>query len=148
MVDAPKSPEDEAEWYASTYAHFLTEIKLLSEEADAQCALKKYDNVAWELKHFILSSADAVLNLPGGQLSEIQRSSIRQFVAEVTAIPDDVVNVTNSVENHRRAMRDPHWQPIRTRAAELLRQLESETKRVDAILWPPDNVSPTPKRGV
>ena len=140
MADTPKSPDDEEEWYASTYTHFLRVIKLLAEEPEVQCALGQYYNVAWELKDDTLNLSELVLSLPGGSLSEKQRISIAQLVTEVSALPNEAVNVTNTIENHRRAMRDPHWQSIRVLAMELVRQLESETKRVDAILWPTDNV--------
>ncbi len=139
-LDGRMPTDEEAEWYASTYVHFLTDVRFLNEEAEVQCVLKQYDNVAWELKDFFLRLAHLVLNLPGGNLSEEQRSAIVRLVNDVSAIPSQVVNVPNTRENHKIAMRDPHWRPVRARAAELLRQLESETKRVDAVLWPNGNV--------
>jgi hypothetical protein len=57
----------------------------------------------------------------------------------VASIPDDVVNIarSNLRDEHLRTMSDPCWVPLRAQAKDLISLLDSETQRINAVLWPP-----------
>jgi hypothetical protein len=117
----------------------LSGLTLLSKEPEEQCEEKQYDNVAWELKHFFVRSAEGVLNSPGGNLSDHQKFRLREMEDNVASIPDDVVNIarSNLRDEHLRTMSDPCWVPLRAQAKDLISLLDSETQRINAVLWPP-----------
>jgi len=139
MNNPEQSDEPEGKDYANAYAHFFTALKTLVEDAKVQCVIKQYDNVGWELKHFTIGLAEAILKIPGGRLSVEQREGVLQLLADLIAVPDDVVNVGNTKEGHRRAMSDSAWLPVRAQAKTLMLLLDSETERIDAILWPSED---------
>lgn len=112
----------------------MRELKILAEAAEKQCEMKHFDNVAWEIKNFFIRSAEAVSNLPGGNLSKGQRDDIIQLSTDVTAIPDSVTNVPNLRAEHMRAMDNACWNPVRLQAKALINLLESETRRTNKIL--------------
>jgi hypothetical protein len=126
--------DSEQEIYANTFFYFMRELKILAEDAEKQCEMKQYDNVAWEIKNFFIRSAEAVLNLPGGNLSKDQRDDVIQLLADVTAIPDSVVNVPNLRAEHIGAMNNPCWNPVRAQAKALINLLVAETRRTNKIL--------------
>jgi hypothetical protein len=130
------STEDEV--YANAFFFFLQDLSLMSKTPSEQCEEKQYDNVAWEIKNFFIRSAEGVLNTPGGQLSDHQTSSVRELVHNVSSIPDHVINMarSNLREEHRRAMSDPCWIPLRLQAKDLIFLLDFETQRIHSILWP------------
>lgn len=124
------------EIYASTFFHFMEDLNKLAKNADEQCKANQYDNVAWEIKNFFMSSAEAILKMPESNLSDQQRDGVKSLLFNVSSIPDAVINlaVSNSRDEHFRAMSSPCWEPIRQEAKKLISLLDSEVKRTDFIL--------------
>ncbi|MDE2239112.1 MAG: hypothetical protein KGJ73_04190 [Rhodospirillales bacterium] len=126
-------PADE-DSYVNNYHYFHKVLLVLAEDAEEQCKLLGYFNVAWEIKDDALSNGQAVLNTVDAQLSEQQKDRIKRLLENVADIPGAVVNVPNTREAHLRAMNDPCWVPIRAQAKQLIAILSGETDRVDAVL--------------
>ena len=122
--------------YANAYFYFLKALKTVSEDAERQCEVMDYFNVAWELRDEAVGWANAILTLRGGGLSTEQRDAIVRFAAGLRALPSDVINVDNAREEHLRAMNSSSWTSIRLEARNLKKMLEAETQRVNSILWP------------
>ena len=127
--------------YANAFFYFLKTLETLSEDAARQCEVMDYFNVAWELRDDATKDANVVLTLPGGRLSTEQREAIGHLLAALRALPESVVNVDNTKEEHLRAMSSPSWAAVRTEAKILRKTLESETQRTRSILWPKSNGS-------
>jgi hypothetical protein len=125
------SREDE---YANAYFYFIKSLKILAEDANAQCEAMDYFNVAWELKEDTSRGAAAVLNLCSSHISREQREAILRILEELASLPKDVLNVANVRMEHIRTMQHPAWKLIRAHAKDLLCLLGPETKRVEAIL--------------
>lgn len=102
--------------YANAYFHFLKALETLSEDADRQCEVMGYFNVAWELRDEAVDGANAILTLPGGGLSTEQREAITRLTACLRALPSKVVNVDNVKEEHLCAMNSSSWASIRLEA--------------------------------
>jgi hypothetical protein len=134
MNEAEKKGVEDEDAYANAYLHFHKVLTVLSEDAEVQCQIVGYFNVAWEIKDDALSNGHAVLNTVDAQLSEQQKARISQLLENVADIPDTVVNVPNLREAHLRAMSDPCWIPIRAQAKQLIAVLSTETDRVNAVL--------------
>jgi hypothetical protein len=130
---------DTDEIYANNFFSFMRNLKWLSEEAEKQCEMNKYDNVAWELKNFFIGASEGILNIPGSNLSDYQKDIVRRLMTDVAAVPDAVINiaVSNSRQEHLRAMSNSCWIPLRKQAKELISLLDAEIKRTNFILWPP-----------
>ena len=136
-MDSPDESDDAGEKnYENCFFHFVGDLKILAEDADIQCLMKRYDNVAWEIKEFSLSSAMALSTLYPMRLTHKQFNELRQIIMSLRGIPNEIVNVRNEKEEHLRVMKDDCWSAIRVRANQLLEELRSEIERVDAILWP------------
>lgn len=133
MFEYNNEEMSDEEAYANAYTHFLSVLKLLAEDAEAQCKTMGYFNVAWELKDDALRDTQAVLNLSAESLSQEQRDGLINLLAVLNAIPDAVVNVANIKEEHIRTMSHPCWTPLRTYAVELMRLFDSETQRINAF---------------
>ena len=127
-------PVDE-EAYANNYYYFQRSLKILSQDAEAQCQAMDHFNVAWELRDEATNNGRAVLATVGAQLSDLEKDQIRRLVENVADVPDAVVNVPNSREAHIRAMSDPHWIPLRAQAKELIALMSAESERVHAVLY-------------
>jgi hypothetical protein len=110
------SREDE---YANAYFYFIKSLKILAEDANAQCEAMDYFNV---------------LNLCSSHISREQREAILRILEELASLPKDVLNVANVRMEHIRTMQHPAWKLIRAHAKDLLCLLGPETKRVEAIL--------------
>lgn len=130
----PVDFEDKEDIYANTLYGFFRDLTTLAAEAEEQCRIELYYNVAWEIRYFFTGSVgavirgDAVLGLPGMELSDEQREALSALCAAVEAIPDAVVNVPNLKENHLNAMRNPCWVPIRIKAREIMSLLEPQRR--------------------
>ncbi len=135
MKETEQNNFEEGELYANYLGHFYTNLEVLSEDAEKQCEIMDYFNVAWELRDDATRGASAVLNLAGDQLSEEQRASIQRLLVDVTAVPDSVVNVPmgSAKEEHLRAMKNSVWDQVRLDAKELISLLGPEIKRVKAV---------------
>jgi hypothetical protein len=127
--------------YANAFFYFLKTLETLSENASRQCEVMDNFNVAWELREDAIGDANVVLALPGGRLSSEQREAIGRLLATLRALPESVVNVDNTKEEHLRAMSSPSWASVRTEAKNLRKILEPETQRTRSILWPMSNGS-------
>lgn len=136
--DSSDQEETTTEIYASSFFHFMEDLKKLTLSAQEQCEADQFDNVAWEIKNFFIRSAEGILNISGGNLSDRQKHNIQELVSSVSAIPDSVINMaaSNSREEHLRAMSQPCWIPIREQARGLVALLEPEIARTHSILWP------------
>lgn len=134
MVDSDGSKLSDEEVYANAYFYFVKALSVLAEDAESQCKKMGYFNVAWELREDVSRGARAILDHPNRNLSEEQREAIRQLLADLANIPDNVFRAANSKDQHIRAMSQPCWIPVRTRSKELILLLSSETKRVNNIL--------------
>jgi hypothetical protein len=122
--------------YANAYFYFLKALQTLTEDAERQCEVMDYFNVAWELRDEAVGWANAILTLPGGGLSAEQREAVTRLAADLRALPSNVVNVDNVKEEHRRAMNSSSWTAIRLESRNLKKMLEAETQRANSILWP------------
>jgi hypothetical protein len=129
-------PENEEYVYANGYHYFLKALDNLCRDADAQCEVMGYFNVAWELRDDARSSGKAVLALASGRLSGGQKGAVSHLLASLDALPDSVVDVDNVKDEHLRAMRSPFWASVREEARHLRVSLEQETARVKLIVWP------------
>lgn len=136
--DSRNQEETTTEIYASSFFHFMEDLKKLTLSAQEQCEANQFDNVAWEIKNFFIRSAEGILNISGSNLSDRQKHSIQELVSSVSAIPDSVINMaaSNSREEHLRAMSQPCWISIREQARGLVALLEPEIARTHSILWP------------
>ena len=132
MKETEQNNFQEGEAYANALGHFYSLLEVLAEDAEKQCEIM-YFNVAWELRYDATGQASAVLNLAGDHLSEEQRAGIQRLLADVTAVPDSVVNVPNVKEEHLRAMKNPVWDQVRLDAKELISLFGSELERVKAV---------------
>jgi len=121
--------------YANNYHYFQRSLAILSQDADEQCLAMDNFNVAGEIKDEVISNGYAVLNTMSTQLSEQQRIQIKQLLENASGIPEYVVNVPNTKEDHLKAMTDPHWAPLRAQAKQLIAILRAETDRVRAVLY-------------
>src|SRR6185312_9979924 len=110
--------DEGTELYANSFFHFMRDLNKLTLNAPEQCEANQFDNVAWEIKNFFIRSAEGILNIPGGDLSDQQKEGIRELLNSVSSIPDSVINLaaTNSRDEHLRAMRQPCWIPVREQA--------------------------------
>lgn len=144
MSDPNKQNQSPEEEYANAYFYFLKTLETLSESAVRQCEIMDYFNVPWELRDDANKRANAILNLPGGRLSNEQRNKIQHFLAALGALPDSVVDIDNTKEENLRAMNSPFWSSLRVEAQKLTKLLQPETERTNAILWP--TVSDQPSR--
>jgi hypothetical protein len=136
-MPSPSEKNPDADYdYANAYFYFLKTLETLSEDALRQCEVMGHFNVAWELRDDAIGGANAVLGLPGGRLSTEQREAVGHFLAALKAVPESVVNVDNTKEEHLRAMSSPFWASVRTEAKSLQKLLEPETQRTRSILWP------------
>lgn len=131
----PVSEEiSEQEAFANGFFYLVKAIKMLAEDADAQCKHMKNYNVAWELKDDISRSA-GVLKLPGArELSQAEVDGIAAMVAALKELPASLLVAATTEAANKKAMNDPRWIPLRARAAELLRLLAATTKRVEVFL--------------
>jgi hypothetical protein len=127
--------------YAEAFSYFMKTLETLSEDASRQCEVMGNFNVAWKLRDDATKDANAVLTMPGGRLSTEQREALGRLLATLRALPENVVNVDNTKEEHLRAMSSPSWASVRNEARGLQKTLESETQRTRSILWPMSNGS-------
>jgi len=112
----------EKEGFELSYQVFLKTLRLVSKDAESQCEIMDYYNVAGELKDE-LSAGMYLLNLPGGDLSDEKKYAIEQLINELKKIPSSVISEATTIESNLAAMQHPSWEPIRKHAAILLRTL-------------------------
>ena len=135
MNETEQNDFEEGEAYANALYYFYDDLKVLAEDAEKQCEVMDNFNVAWELRDDATRDASAVLNLAGEQISAEQRAGIERLLADVAAVPDNVVNVPmgSAKEEHLRAMNNPAWDQVRLDAKELISLLGPELKRVKDV---------------
>jgi len=122
------SPDEQ---FANAYCHFVEALKVLAEDADAQCVLMGNYNVAWEIKHDV-SAGFWLLNLPS-ELTQRERDGIAGIVTALDQIPPPVLEGDTTAAGNQRAMHHPCWVPLRARAAALLTLLSGATSRNEAF---------------
>jgi hypothetical protein len=112
------------------YSGFLSVLRLLSKDPEQQCKSMGDFRVARGIKIDGCGLMEPVLGLAGRDLSEEQRSKIREIIDGMEAIPDEVATAEDrGKEANIRAMNHPCWSPIRVHARQLLNLLEDETGR-------------------
>ena len=136
MSETHDSPAiSERESFENGYYYFVQAVDTLSLSADAQCermAGCPY-NVAWDLMHD-LRAGDYLLRSPSSsRLSHAQRQATEALLAHLNSVPPELFVGEGRVRNLE-VMSHPFWQPLRLRAAQLLRELESATEECRRFL--------------
>jgi hypothetical protein len=124
----------EAEDYANAFFYFFGILTIAARNAEEQCELKQYDNVAWEIREDFVRWAGMVLTLPGSSLSKEQREDISRLKTEVESIPKAAINTNNSRSEHIRAMKHPSWDSVRSKANRLISTLQFERDWANHVL--------------
>lgn len=77
---------DDQEVFEQSYWNFITALDLMAKDAETQCEVMDYYNVACELKDDI-AVGYYMLEIASGKLSDVQQNAIRNFLTEVEKIP-------------------------------------------------------------
>lgn len=120
------------EVFEQSYWNFFDALELMAEEAETQCKIMNYYNVAWELKDDIIIGY-CLLKIASGKLSDVQQSAIRKFLVEVEKLPGHLFIATTTERDNLNAMSHSSWVPIRKHAVNLIQILEPATKRNKAF---------------
>ncbi|AQS85299.1 MAG: hypothetical protein ABF876_00805 [Acetobacter aceti] len=120
--------------YANRYLLFVYCLDTLAQDAIEQCRILQYYNVAWELKNDSLIDGYNTLSTGEKYLTSDQKYLIKTLLQNIENIPDEIINATNTRENHLKTMNDPVWTPLRFEARKLLDILAMETQRVHRLL--------------
>lgn len=111
------------EQFEQAYFSFAKALRVASENADKQCEIMGFHNVAWEIRDDV-NSGLYMLNVSDGFLSDALQHSIREFVAAVNNLPDYIFCEAISKKQNLETMRDPCWEAIRTQAHCLIKALQ------------------------
>lgn len=125
---------DEEDSYANRYLHFTSSLDTLIQDAIEQCRRQQYYNVAWDLKDDVISNGYDTPSTGEKYLTLYQKCCIKMLLQNIENIPDEIINATNTRENHLKTMNDPVWTPLRFEARKLLDILAMETQRVHRLL--------------
>ena len=117
------------ETYATSYYYFFQALELLAQDAETQCKRLDYFNVGWEIADDIVRGAEMLTGLPGGGLTEEQKAAIVALAEAADTMPKSVILCDNTHDSQLRGMQHPAWDPLRLKAAALIRMLEPETLR-------------------
>lgn len=123
----------EKDAFANGLFYFVKALKILAADADEQCQRMGNYNVAWELKDDVSAGA-YLLNLPDAPLTQGEKDGIVAIVAALKELPASLLASATTEEANRTIMSDPHWIPLRARAAELLKLLAETTARNEKFL--------------
>jgi hypothetical protein len=125
----------ERESFENGYYYFVQAIDTLSLPADAQ--LQRMGNcpynLAWELVYDVRAGEYLLRSPSSSRLSHAQRQAIEALLTELTGVPSELFVGGGRVRNLE-VMSHPFWQPLRLRAAHLLRELEPATKECRRFL--------------
>lgn len=119
MAEETGSLTDE-EKYETTYHYFVKALRVMAADARTQCKLMGNINVAWELQHDVTDGGTALLNLPVGNLTELQKEYVRKFIAQVNNLPKAILVAASSAIANEKAMNDPSWAQLREDASRLI----------------------------
>jgi hypothetical protein len=120
-MSEPDTISDE-EAYALSYRVFWEAVSMLALDADGQCEAMGNYNVAWELKDDV-SAGTYLFNSPVCPLSPLQREGINELISALASIPSEVLAQATSAASNKKAMGHACWEPIRVKAAQVLRAL-------------------------
>jgi hypothetical protein len=115
--------------FQNHYWHFVLKLQMLEKDCVTQCYIGDHFNVAGELHDELLLYAAWVLDYRESGLNPEQRKLINKLVADVEAIPENVLSGARTEIGSRQDMSHSCWVPLREQAATLLRILEPLTKR-------------------
>ena len=120
-MSEPETISDE-EAYALSYRVFWEAVSTLALDADEQCEAMGNYNVAWELADDVSAGA-YLFNSPLCSLTALQREGIQELISALASIPSEVLVQATSAASNKRAMGHACWEPIRAKAAQVLRAL-------------------------
>ena len=112
--------------FEQSYSNFFNALELMAEDAETQCKIMDYYNVACELKDDIAIGI-YLLKIAPGKLSDIQIKAIKNFLAEVETLPEYLFNGTTIDVDSLSNMRQPCWTHIREQAVKLIQILKPAT---------------------
>jgi hypothetical protein len=114
------------EQFEQAYWSFAQALKVASENADTQCEIMGFHNVAWEIRNDV-NSGLYMLEVSNGFLSNAEQNCIREFIAAANTLPDYIFSEAISKNQNLEAMRNRCWEPIRTEAHNLIKVLRKVT---------------------
>jgi hypothetical protein len=124
----------EREAFENGYFYFVAALETLALPADAQCQRMGDCNVAWELKRDV-GAAEYLLQSPSSaRLSDAQRRAVEALLAKLARVPVDQLPSGRGRKPNLEAMTHESWAPLRSMAAEALRQLEPVTEECKRFL--------------
>lgn len=127
-MNANQSNDSNREAFEQSYRNFIGALEILAKGPEEQCAIMGFYNVAWELRDDILVGK-FLLAISHRYLSTSQQSAIANLLAQVEALPETMFcEVTSEIENLN-SMRVALWEPLRSKANELLMILQSATTK-------------------
>jgi len=114
----PPLQEDDAFHHSVHY--YLSALEILAASADEQCDLMGNHNVAWELK----DDASAGKYLVGrGHLTSEQEVWVQALSDALDSVNAEALPAGSDKEANLVAMNHPGWEPLRSLAREVIRQL-------------------------
>lgn len=125
------------EQFEQSYWSFAQALKVASKDAEAQCEIMGFHNVAWEIRND-LKSGLYMLEVSNGFLSDPERHCIGELIAAVNTLPEHIFGEAVLKNQNLEAMRNPYWDPIRTQARRLIKVLE-EVTRSNQSYWRSEN---------
>ncbi|WP_457417712.1 hypothetical protein [Roseateles sp. P5_E7] len=116
--------DDEA--YEGAYRVFWQAVEMLSLAVVEQCNAMGNYNVAWELKDDVSAGAFVVTSSVC-PLNATQRHSIDELINDLQGVPPELLVQATSAKANQSAMGHACWEPIRAKAAKVLRGLPAPT---------------------
>lgn len=117
---------NDQEAFEQSYWNFVTALELMAKDAETQCEIMDYYNVACEPKDDI-SIGYYMLKIASGKLPDNQQNAIHHFLTEVEKLPGHLFNGTTIDMDSLKNMRHPCWTHIRNEASKLIQILKPAT---------------------
>ena len=121
-----KTNDPNREVFEQSYRNFLNALEIVAKNAEEQCHIMGWYNVAWELRDDI-SNGRFLLKISHQYLSDSQQNAIYDLLMEIEKLPEEIFGEAKTEKENISSMRYALWDPIRAQANNLIKKLKPIT---------------------